>query len=179
MDDKQKISAILTVILTALVALLAVFGYDVKVIQPRETNLSEVAQALSAPATVLPAIAQRGITNFNDLQVDGVTTTGGVTVGGPLIQGSKAVTLTAGLQIAPAYSMYLLSSTGAVSMTVAVPTAPGQVLYLYGDDANTITINDTNIRSTDGNAVTTGQYDIVEFMSSGAEWIHVAKSADS
>ena len=53
------------------------------------------------------------------------------------------------------------------------------MLYLYGDDANTITINDTNIRSTDGSAVTIGQYDIVEFMSSGAEWIHVAKSADS
>ena len=40
MDDKQKVSAILTVILTALVALLAVFGYDVKVIQPREAVLS-------------------------------------------------------------------------------------------------------------------------------------------
>lgn len=172
MDDKQKISAILTVVLTAVVALLAVFGYDVRVIQPRET-------LLSAPTTVLPAFAERGITNFNDLQVDGVTTTGGVTVGGPLIQGTKALTLTAGLQVAPAYSMYLLSSTGAVSMTLVAPTAPGQVLYLYGDDANTITVNDTNIRSTDGNAVTIGQYDIVEFMSTGTEWIHVAKSADS
>jgi hypothetical protein len=170
MDDKQKVSAILTVILTAVLALLAVYGYDVKVIQPREA-------VLNLPSA--PAIAQRGMTNFNDLQVDGVTTTGGVTVGGPLIQGTKALTLTAGLQIAPAYSMYLVSSTGAVSMTLAAPSAPGQVLYLYGDDANTITVNDTNIRSTDGNAVTIGQYDIVEFMSSGAEWIHVAKSADS
>ncbi len=175
--DKAKLGQIIGILLSALLALAAVYGYDVKVIQPREA------------VEPVPLVVERGMTNFNDLSVDSVTATGAVSAGsvsagslasaGPLIQGTKAVTLTAGLQISPAYSLYLLSSTGAVSMTLAAPTAPGQVLYLYGDDANTITVNDTNIRSTDGNAVTIGQYDIVEFMSTSAEWIHVAKSADS
>ena len=172
--DKAKVAQILGILLSALLALAAVYGYDVKVIQPRE-----LAQA------PLPLAAERGITNFNDLSVDSVTATGNVSAGGTLsssgslLQGSKAITLTAGLSVAPAASVYILSSTGAVSMTLAAPAASGQVLYLYGDDANTITVNDSNIYTTDGNAVTFGQYDIVEFMSVGSKWVHVAKSADS
>lgn len=179
--DKQKVSAILSVLLTAVLAILAVFGYDVKIIQPREEMLS------LGPAHLLPPDPQlglRGLTNLDDLAVadlsaESADVAGGVTVGGKLLQSSTAVTLTAGMQIAPAYSVYRLSSTDAVSMTLSAPAASGQVLYLYGDDANTITVNDTNIRSTDGNAVTIGQYDVVQFISVGSEWIHVAKSADS
>jgi len=88
------------------------------------------------------------------------------------------ITPTAGQTITPAYGMYVVNSSGAVSMTLAAPAAAGQILYLYGDDANTVTVNDTNIRSTDGNAVTFGQYDLVEFVSSATEWIHLAKSAN-
>lgn len=161
MLDKSKVSVILGILLTAVIGVLAAFGYDVQVIQPREA------------ADVAPLVMERGITGFDDLLVDGVT------LGGPLIQATQPLTLTAGQEITPAYSMYLLSSTAAVSLTLAAPAAPGQVLYLYGDDANTITVNDSHIRSTDGNAVTIGQYDIVEFLSTDTEWIHVAKSADS
>ena len=53
MDDKQKISAILTVILTAVVALLAVFGYDVRVIQPRETTLTSYPNTASSATTAV------------------------------------------------------------------------------------------------------------------------------
>lgn len=125
------------------------------------------------------------------LTVDGASTlTGAVTVGsnlavtgsttltGGLILASTAITLTAGQVITPAYGMYIISSSGSVSMTLAAPSAAGRVLYLYGDDANTVTINDTNIRSTDGNAVTFGQYDVVQWISTATEWIHVSKSAD-
>lgn len=115
------------------------------------------------------------------LTVAGASTlTGNVTLGAKLIGSASAITLTsAGQTITPAYGLYILSTTGAISITLAAPSAAGQVLYLYGDDANTITVNDTNIRSTDGNAVTIGQYDVVEWISTATEWIHVAKSADS
>jgi hypothetical protein len=66
-----------------------------------------------------------------------------------------------------------------VTVTLAAPAVTGQVLYLYGDDNQTITVADSNIYSTDGNAVTLGQYDIVEFLSIGDKWVHVAKSANS
>ncbi len=162
-DDKKLIGKILSILLTAAFALLAVFGYDVQVIQPREAGLG----------TLPPRVESRGVTGFDDLEIDDVTSTG------KLIQGSTAVTLTAGLTITPATNVYLISSSGAVSMTLAAPAATGQLLYLYGDDANTVTVNDTNIYTTDGNAVTFGQYDLVEFISVGGKWVHVAKSANS
>ena len=96
-----------------------------------------------------------------------------------LASASTAITLTAGQTVTPTYGLYILSATGAVSMTLAACNAPGQQVFLYGDDNQTITVNDTNIRSTDGNAVTLGQYDMVGFMCSGTEWDHILKSANS
>ena len=66
MSDKQKISAILSVVLTAIVALLAVFGYHVTIVQPQITALeagqAELVQAGAAvplsgeaPAFTCPA----------------------------------------------------------------------------------------------------------------------------
>jgi hypothetical protein len=49
--DKQKISAVLSVVLTAVIALLAVFGYHVTIVQPGLTAL-EAAQ----PAPAVPYI---------------------------------------------------------------------------------------------------------------------------
>lgn len=172
--NKELVAKILSVLLTALIALLAAFGYDVQVVQPR---VAEQIQAAGLPAATLPA--SRGVTGFDDLAVASVTAAGDIAAGGRLLHASTAVTLTAGMTVTPATDFYVISSTGAVSMTLAAPAGTGQVLYLYGDDNNTVTVNDTNIYTTDGNAVTFGQYDIVEFVAVGNKWVHVAKSANS
>jgi len=116
------------------------------------------------------------------LLFDGAT--GDVDVGGNAtfnalaIVASTAFTPTAGQTLTPTASMYVVNSSAAVSMTLAVCGTDGKLLYLYGDDDNTVTVNDTNIRSTDGNAVTFGQYDVVAWICRGDDWIHVSKSAN-
>lgn len=160
---KPTVSKILNILLVAVLALAAVFGYDIGVIQPREASTASTAST------------DRGTTNLTDLAVEDLTLSGALTVG------RADITPTAGQTITPesSYSMYTINSSGAVSITLAAPTQAGNILILYGDDNNTVTVNDTNIRSTDGNAVTLGQYDVVLWISTATEWIHVAKSADS
>ena len=56
MSDKQKVSAILSVILTAVVALLAVFGYHVTIVTPEITALEAATLGEGrAPALTLDA----------------------------------------------------------------------------------------------------------------------------
>jgi hypothetical protein len=81
--------------------------------------------------------------------------------------------------ITPTVTMYHADSAGAVTWTLPACSVNGQLLIIYGDDANTITIADSNIRSTDGNAITVGQYDVVVLICVDTEWNHVAKSANS
>lgn len=144
------------------------------------------------PIPAPPDVVELGTTNMDtlvlsaDLTVgDDATITDDISVGGDLtIAGvaypsSTDLTLTAGLLVTPTYTTYHLDSTGAVSMTLGACVADGQFVWLYGDDANTITVNDTNIRSTDGNAVTLGQYDVVGFVCMDTEWNHVSKSGNS
>jgi hypothetical protein len=126
------------------------------------------------PDVEQPAAAGGSLTWLSELTVAGDST-----FEGNVILASTEITPTAGQTITAGSGYYKINSSGAVSITLAAPTVAGQVLYLYGDDANTVTVNDTNIRSTDGNAVTIGQYDIVQWISNGTHWVHVAKSADS
>jgi hypothetical protein len=112
--------------------------------------------------------------------VTGVSSLGDkATFSGEVVYGATPVTLTAGLTVNPASSYYVVSSSAAVSMTLGTTGATaGQLVFLYGDDANTVTVNDTNILTTDGNAVTFGQYDIVGFLFNGTSWVHLWKSAN-
>jgi hypothetical protein len=206
---KEQIGKIIGIVLATVLALLAVFGYDVIVIQPRDAAtaqavvtqqnaVDQAVQALALPAEAGMATRGTGYNTACYLEQGGAQFTGdsGCTIRlnsgaaltavagasvtlGNLVLTATEITPTAGQTITPASGMYIINSSGAVSMTLAAPTVAGQVVYLYGDDNNTVTINDTNIRSTDGNAVTLGQYDVVEFISTATEWIHVAKSADS
>ena len=98
---------------------------------------------------------------------------GDVTVGGLMLPATTALTLTtAGQAVTPTTELLVLDTTGDISMTLATCSNDGQHLRLYGRDNNTVTVNDTNIRSTDGNAVTLGQYDIVGWSCQDTEWIH-------
>lgn len=111
--------------------------------------------------------------------ITGVSVSGTSITGNKLIGASTALTLTAGQIITPTYTTYVLSSSGAVSMTLGGSCTTGQLLYLYGDDNNTITVNDTNIYTTDGNPATLGQFDVVGWVCNTNKWYHLFKSANS
>lgn len=70
-----------------------------------------------------------------------------------------------------------LDSAAAVTITLAACTVEGQVTVLIGDDANTVTINDTNLRSHDGAALALGQYDVAMLICQDTEWIQLIELA--
>ena len=88
-------------------------------------------------------------------------------------------TITDGEVLTPTVTVYALDTAGAVTMTLAASADEGQLLILIGDDANTITINDTNIRSSDGSTIDVGQYDVVVFVYQDSEWLELLLIADS
>jgi len=109
---------------------------------------------------------------------DNAVVTGTLTVAGLLYPGFANATITDGYLLTATVTAYALDSGGAVTMTLQAVGVEGQLLILMGDDANTITIADTNIRSTDGNAITVGQYDTVAFVYQDNEWLELLKSAN-
>jgi hypothetical protein len=93
-----------------------------------------------------------------------------------LLYGTISITATNGQTITPTYTIYRINAAGAVTITLAACSADSQPLLLYGEDAQTITVADTNIRTTDGNALGFNQYDIVEMICINSEWNLVAES---
>lgn len=110
-----------------------------------------------------------GTTHFDDLQLTGL-----------LQPGFADLAATDGITITPEYTVYALDTTAAVTVTLAASAEEGQLLVLINDDANATIIADTNLRSSDGNAITlAGAYDVVLFVYQDSEWLEIAKSADS
>ena len=106
-------------------------------------------------------------------------TDGFISLGGGQLWNYVEYTPTAEELITPTvYSAYNLSSSAAISITLAVCTEGGP-LILSGDDANNVQVNDTNIRTTDGAAVIMGQYDVTVWFCVDSEWLQIVKSADS
>ncbi|RPI64649.1 MAG: hypothetical protein EHM48_00415 [Planctomycetaceae bacterium] len=117
-----------------------------------------------------------GVLNFND----SATVTGDLTVNGEGIYASTAITPSNLSTVTPAVSFYTINSSTNVTITLGTSGATvGQMLILYGDDANTVTIADTNIRTSSGAALTLGQYDVVIFIYAGGAWIEISISANS
>jgi len=88
-------------------------------------------------------------------------------------------TITDGETLTPTVTIYALDSGGNVTVTLAASGTDGQLLYLIGDDNNTVTVADTNIRTSDGNKLEIGQYDVVGFVYQDAEWILLFQSNNS
>jgi hypothetical protein len=119
------------------------------------------------------------LTVTDDATVSGDLTVAGTTTLQAIVSLSAANLTVTTATITPTVSAYHADSSGAVTWTLPACSVNGQLLIIYGDDNNTITIADSNLRSTDGNAVTIGQYDVVLFICFDTEWNHVAKSANS
>lgn len=113
-----------------------------------------------------------------NVQSGATMTVADISLTGLLKPGFANVTVTNGLIITPSYTVYAMDSAGAVTITLAAVGTEGQLLYLLGDDANTVKIADTNIRTTDGNAINVGQYDAVAFIYQDSEWLELSLSAN-
>jgi hypothetical protein len=146
------------------------------------TTANLVSQTVSFSATGTTSLLTTTATNLTasgNVVVTGTSSlVGNVTLSALLKPGFADETITNGETLTPTKTVYALDSAGAVTMTLAASASEGQLLFLVGDDANTITIADTNIRSTDGNAITVGQYDAVAFVYQDSEWIELLKSAN-
>jgi hypothetical protein len=102
-----------------------------------------------------------------------------LSVSGLLYPSFSNLTVTNGDTITPTSTVYALDSAGAVTITLAASAQEGQPLILIGDDANTITINDTNVRTNDGGVQTIGQYDVILWIYQDSEWIEISDTANS
>ena len=157
-------------LMDALVAfLLVIFSIAGSMVADALTDIGEElpinVSPLPAPEEPLQAL---GTTHFTDLDYSGL-----------LYPGFADLTVsTAGQSLTPEYTVYALDSSGAISMTLTACSNDGQPLVLIGDDANTITVNDSNIRTSDGNALTVGQYDIIVMMCQDTEWLEWLKLAN-
>jgi hypothetical protein len=105
----------------------------------------------------------------NGETIDNITD-GEVAFSGAVIGVAGNFTPTYGSMLTPTLNAYYVHSSAAVSMTLGSGCTAGHVVYLYGDDANNVTVNDTNIRTTDGNAVVFDQYDSVGWLCMSDEW---------
>lgn len=105
---------------------------------------------------------------------------GAVTLQGALYTSFTDLAVSDGQTITPTYTTYALDTTGNVTITLAATGQEGQLLVLINDDANTTIIADTNLASSDGNAITlTGADDIAVFVYQDAVWHELLTITDS
>ncbi len=170
LTDAQKsmiISSALAVLLTVLSILLG------------------VSYPLPQPPLAERASGGLNITHFTALSAEDITATDDLSVGGDLTEGglelasTSALTLTPGLIITPTATVYLLSATASVTMTLGGACTNGQLVYLVGDDVQTITVQDANIRTHDGGALSLTQYGIAALLCNRDAWLQLAEVANS
>lgn len=139
-----------------------------------------------ATATPGVVINSAGLGKILDIQ-DAGTPVASILDGGALTLSYGAftpsfanLTVTDGYTLTPAYTTYALDTAGAVTITLAASANEGQLLILINDDANATIIADTNLRSSDGAAITlAGAYDIAIFVYQDSEWLLLATTANS
>lgn len=104
---------------------------------------------------------------------------GALTLQGLLYSSFADETITDGETLTATVTAYNLDSAGAVTMTLAASASEGQLLVLCGDDANDITIADTNVRTNDGAAQVLNAHDCIIWVYMDSEWIELSESNNS
>jgi hypothetical protein len=123
----------------------------------------------------------QGATNFDSLVLSSDLTVGGnATIAGTTVNTVSSITPANGSTLTVSSAFYQVNSSGNVTITLGTTGAvSGQIVYLYGDDANTVLIADTNVRTSSGGALSLGQYDIAGFIFNGTDWIELFLLANS
>lgn len=104
---------------------------------------------------------------------------GDATFGGLTILSSTSVTVTDGMTLTPAVSLYRLNAAGGVTLTLNACVNDGQIVYLYGEDNQTVTIVDSNILTHDGGTLSVAQYDLSALICVAGKWAQIAEVANS
>lgn len=134
MSDKQK-TALISIGLSAVVAVLAVFGYNVMVVQPEVAALNaQIAQLEQPPEEPAGAVGDTNLTNLvlsGDLTVDGTSTlSGGVAWDWPQ-------SVTAPTAVATATPAFYVNNTGAGNVTLSVRDSATPVFEVLNGGAAT------------------------------------------
>jgi hypothetical protein len=127
----------------------------------------------------------QGATNLTSLELsedlsvgDDVSITGDL-ASGMFIATASQLTPSNNDTLTIAASFNVINSSGDITITLGTTNAvAGQLVWLYGDDAHTVLIADTNILTSDGNALSIGQYDAVEMIFNGTKWVELLKIAN-
>lgn len=104
---------------------------------------------------------------------DSMVVTDNLSITNLFLPGFANETISDGEILTPTKTVYALDSAGAVTLTLAASASEGQLLFLIGDDNNNVTVADTNVRTSTGNALVIGQYDVAAFVYQDAEWIQL------
>ena len=150
--NKEQIGRIIGVVISCIVALLAVFGYDTGVIQPRQAAVHGTE----------PLARAVGDTNFTNL-----VTSGGVTAGGSVIAGGSLAAVgpaalnggltvdTTAFSVADGTGATVISGTLAVSGTTTLQAVSGQAMTAGGlIAANAGIANGSFYRASAGTTIT-------------------------
>lgn len=190
MGRRSRASEAARVVLIALLALAAIFGYDVGVIQPREA-----AATAGAAATADGGSRAVGDSNFTNVVASGnMAMTGTLYAGGAATLNSSAsvgtnltvdewlildpadtITITQGATLTAEASYQPITAAGAVSFGAITAETAGTFLRLINVGSNTITISDTGTLKLSGN-IALGQYDSLALLSDGTNWIQMGTS---
>jgi hypothetical protein len=107
-----------------------------------------------------------------------LTVTGNGSLSGLLTASCVTSVLTGDQTLTPTASCYQFTPADNLSLTLEVEPA-GTILFMQNiSETYTVWITDTNIRTTDGDGVSLGEYDIAIWQSTGSEWYLVANSAN-
>ena len=111
-------------------------------------------------------------------ELGGTRGAGSITLGGAFLPSTTQITVTNGYTLTASDTNYILDAGSAVTLTLATCTASGRPLYLYANDAQTVTVADANIYTTDGAAIALTQYDTAFWVCNGSKWALISKSAN-
>lgn len=105
---------------------------------------------------------------------------GDVSVDDTLNLDETAYTTTGTHTLTPTTTLYELNPSAVATITLDTGSAAkGDLLILVNISANNVVIADSNILTSDGSAVTLGQYDVIVFVYVGSAWYEVSRSANS
>ena len=121
------------------------------------------------------------VTASGDVDVNGVIHAySNLYVAGKTVDGPVSLIPADGATIVPTATLYLLSPTGDVTITLGTSgIAAGTIVEYHNMVAQNIIFAYTNVRTSTGAALTIGQYDVVIWRFTGTEWHELLLIANS
>lgn len=193
---KEQTSLLIGAIISFLVAVLAIFGYNVAVVQPELASIAQTQQQILG--VVMAGQGEQGlvgqnVTGFTSVNVeqdlavgDDLTVTDDATIADAIVGDwlmltpSTAISVTSGGIITPTGTLQPLTSGGAVttstSTAIANGTTSGQILILHNKNASdAITIDGAGANVECGGNQALGATDALVLQWQTDDWECIAK----